>query len=233
MRSFCGYLRTTGGSSDRADVEKEMRDSCNRELVRALLDGAVHVSRAGWARCEAHLKALAGPLDHGIRHRYECRDLFAPRLGVGAACASELGCRRDLYCDDLETHSCVARVPRGAVCVQTLTGNPCVEGSYCSSSASGTPTRKTCVALPKDGEPCLGYCQGPAYCIGRTCRVRRGARGEGCQPGVDGCDTGLVCDLPTLVCVPRRPEGARCDDSSECASGACSTSLRTGTSTCR
>lgn len=231
VKAFCGYLRTTGTDAESDRAQSAMRVSCVNELVGLLNEGSVHVSRAGWATCEAHLKTLVGPLDHRIRDAFACAGVFVPQLGAGKPCASRLVCTADLYCDDFGAHACAPRLAAGATCVETLTGNPCARGLYCSPGPDGSPTHKTCVALPKSGERCAGPCEAPSFCIGHVCRARLGDRGETCW-GDRSCGTGLFCEFPTGTCMARREAGSRCDISSECASGACTTSMRTGASAC-
>jgi hypothetical protein len=230
-KSFCSYLRTVGNDPEALREQHSMRTSCINELVGLLNDGAIHVSRARWATCEAHLKKLEGPLEHAIWHAFECAGLFVPQLAVGKPCASALVCTGDLYCDDFGTHACAPRLARGATCVETLMGNPCARGLRCSGGPDGAPTQKTCVVLPKSGERCAGFCEAPSFCVGGVCGTRDGVRGETCA-GDGRCGAGLFCELPSGTCLPRRAPGSRCDTSTECSSGACSVSMRTGASTC-
>jgi hypothetical protein len=223
VRQFCSYLRTTATDYAGSRVGPALRASCEKELFALVADKSIAVSRAAWARCDAHLRTREGPLDHGIRDAFQCADLFVGLLAENARCEHALTCSAGLYCDDLTTHACVPRLAEGARCTKTLMGNPCMPGLRCEANV--------CRRLPKRGEECRGHCDGANFCIEHVCREALGQLGESCQPGVDGCSAGLRCTL-RQKCEPRLPAGAQCAGHDDCASGACVTPPRSGPTTC-
>ena len=128
--------------------------------------------------------------------------------------------------------TCAQRVPIGGTCGSGSA--KCVRGSTCLSKA---PASGTCVATTKVAEGAVCYdptkpSSAPATCgAGLVCKfagggttaapvtcTKRGAAGEACTQGGD-CLAELACIKGK--CGPPLPDGAACDNTNDCATGAC------------
>ncbi len=114
----------------------------------------------------------------------------------------------------------------GASCSKLSLGLLCAEGEGACDDMTGQ-----CLALGKEGEPCIGVrCADGYVCDQPICRKLQ-AEGGPCNTDL-GCESGFLCE--SMTCAPRRMKGAACGSSSECAvglaclSGVCDTAVALG-----
>ena len=150
--------------------------------------------------------------------------------GLGDACTPE-----EITCD-LETSSCDLMVTAGGItgtcAAQGDVGAPCYEvfnckaGLYCEGASFQPPTKGTCTAqktgacdpaVDNDSNACgfLSVCLETTSMCGPAPKV-----GDACVPAKDQCNKSY-CDALTSTCAAKKPAGAVCAKSKECAGGGC------------
>ena len=143
---------------------------------------------------------------------------------IGASCNHDYTCASGL-CDPYPwgpSSVCVSTLPNGAPCD---TYYECNSGA-CISGVCSNP-------LPNGAA-----CQQPGQCQSGNCQVNSSGGGRTCQSSIpsggscgsptESCNASEFCNLNTLICEPRRPNGAGCQLFDWCISGVCSGSLCVG-----
>jgi hypothetical protein len=172
-----------------------------------------------------------------------CDGLFRGTVALGGSCAENEECARvdgsDVRCDagvcatfddpfDLPAPTPAAP---GEACNSTCSLDPFLsyceyldttadpvgcyedEGLYCPRATL------VCTPLPRVGEPCPeAKCERDAFCQFGTC-VAAAAMGP-CDSR-DQCAHTSRCDVDAGSCVPRKANGAACNDLDECLSASC------------
>lgn len=144
--------------------------------------------------------------------------------GDGETCTNGVSCAAGFGCVDGQGQ-CAALGGAGSTCLMGAEGPfLCASGSVCSDSGS-------CIADPKEGDPCgipnacgrsdadqdgltdLVCAFGPG---GSTC-VARQAKDATCENDI--CAAGLFCDFNAGTCQPTYAKGAACKNGNECGPG--------------
>jgi hypothetical protein len=163
-------------------------------------------------------------------------NVCVPPVPLGAACQpvtffSLDRCASDLVCADT---SCGEGAAIGASCANTpcAPGGRCLEDTQvCKQTRLPGETCETTFQCPS-AHACSGGRCAPLPIVGESCEAVDGCLGARCDEGVctlipDGepCEDGVGCagfcdrSPATPVCVPRRAEGAGCEDDDECTAG--------------
>jgi hypothetical protein len=155
-----------------------------------------------------------------------CIDNTCVRLDAGDACEGNRVCPVGMSCDG----TCGPRSEIGEVCTIGYGEDSCNRiGAYCGADGR-------CQSFGVEGDACdeTSRCRPGLGCGpgGRCVAVL--AAGEACGLGVP-CDTGLYCgtgDGESLRCIPKLGDGEPCENSEQCASHYCASSMRCEPMTC-
>ncbi|MCX5748398.1 MAG: hypothetical protein NT062_38585, partial [Proteobacteria bacterium] len=164
----------------------------------------------------------------------------------GAPCMTDT-CADGLTCASSPPMTCVALPLSGEACLDGYAcaagltcidgvgtcaplpgvGQTCAAGSrFCADGLGCRPSDNTCQPGPGSGQECLlnppdYVCGAGLGCdfgmTGSTC-IGLGAAGAACNTDRT-CAVGTYCELSTLQCAARLPDGASCSDGNECLVG--------------
>ena len=147
-----------------------------------------------------------------------CTDVFSGVVEDGQLCYVDLQCTSS-WCDieSCESSCCVGTclsIPQGGAIGQACPLGLCDEGSYCHWDT------ETCQALKAASAPCdySEECANELLCLGGTCEPPR-QEGEPCLDGQCG-RMGVTCDPTSAICVSVQTAGEICNPNVDlCATG--------------
>jgi hypothetical protein len=207
-------------------------------------------------RClDAYVSAFASCGDPGTTLHDACNAIWVGTVDLGGACTQSEECKDtpevNAYCnqgvctEDLLGQK-PARATAGEACNGTCTENgsgyscisfdtsASVPSCYTNDGFSCDGNTKTCVPLPKLGEPCTfgTGCASGAFCEGGTCVAQRSS-----GPCTDdsNCTNDSYCSTanpssgvtPQGSCTAKKPDGATCQIDQECTVGRCQNGICT------
>jgi hypothetical protein len=173
-----------------------------------------------------------------------CLGLFRGTVALGGACMEDAECSpvsgKSVACDAgvcaIDERPAVESLPDpvgvGEACSQTCVddqyGTSCYYADLAASPAGGcyqsdglgcSQTTLKCERLPKLGEACMdGRCPVDTYCAGGICVA---GKATGPCPSLEQCLQTSRCDIDTMTCIPKKPNGSACNDLTECLSSTC------------
>ena len=174
-----------------------------------------------------------------------CSHLFVGSVPLGGACQNQTDCASGNCLPDANGQAtvCVAgsdgpHAQAGAACNgecvtsngstdcsgSASTGDPGASGiCYASDGLFCSSQTGVCTTFAQLGQACEPQgCVAGAFCAGGMCVVQRDS--GSCSDAQDACSAKSYCDFTTNQCLPRKADGAACDESSDCLSDECTDS---------
>jgi hypothetical protein len=161
--------------------------------------------------CASNGECIPGATCHGTSGGRQCVDSKELRGKLGQMCSAT--------CTEFENGSGSCSGSGGAGGQGGSSGSPPVscytnDGLYCDGS-------NACATVPGIGQACMTglQCGAQAFCDNGICAAKRTS--GSCGEFNDGCADTAYCEWNTQQCHPRKPTGASCATSVECATDAC------------
>ncbi|HEY3667201.1 MAG TPA: hypothetical protein VGL19_14425 [Polyangiaceae bacterium] len=192
---------------------------------------------------KASLQACSGLDNDAVNNT--CANIFVGTLPAGSACTKNPECAGGARCEPdtaapTPAHCMAPTLARihgkaGQACdgscitlgtaTECLTSpsssnSPAASTCYSSDGLHCSSQTQVCIAFAQVGQACESQgCVAGAFCDAGTCAAMRDS--GSCLAAPDACSNKSFCDA-TGQCLPKKADGAPCEQSSDCASDVCS-----------
>lgn len=207
-------LRAAYGTEDRCVAESAAATGIFGQPQQALIEAnRVRFDADAAERC---LALWADSCMDSFERDAVCASVWVGVVADGDGCVDDAECASGVCTGSLEAcGSCAASVALGGECDEERPCAPSEDGAIECYSPDGSP--RVCVlrapfeADAVEGDPCVRIETGDVGCgVGLFCSygicAARAELGAPCEPMLDSCETGAVCQADSATCVALRVE---------------------------